>query len=106
MPSAKSEAVRKLGEAMRAARNNAGLSQDDVSTAAGIDASNYGMYERGEIEAGVHMLVRIAFALGVEASELMAEIGPADVPGASALLTGADVRAARKLRSLELRKSS
>ena len=52
------------------------------------------------------MLVRIAFALGVEASELMAEIGPADVPGASALLTGADVRAARKLRSLELRKSS
>ena len=89
----KSDATRKLGEALVAARRQA--SQQDVADAAAIHVSNYGQYERGETEIGLHMLVRVAHVLGTTPTELLAGITDVDVPAVPDLPTAFDVREAR-----------
>jgi transcriptional regulator with XRE-family HTH domain len=91
MPSPKSDATRKLGEALRRARGSQ-LSQQNVAEAAGIHVSNYGEYERGEREIGLHMLIRVAWVLGVDPSELLVGIGAVDVPGFDGLPTAQRIR--------------
>lgn len=89
----KSDATRKLGEALIAARKQA--SQQDVADAAAIHVSNYGQYERGETEIGLHMLVRVAHVLGTTPTELLVGITDEDVPAVLDLPTAFDVREAR-----------
>lgn len=93
MSTPKSDATRKLGEALIAARQQA--SQQDVADAAAIHVSNYGQYERGETEIGLHMLIRVSHVLGTTPAELLAGITDVDVPAVPELPTALDVREAR-----------
>lgn len=103
MSTPKSDATRKLGEKLVAARGQA--SQQDVADAAAIHVSNYGQYERGETEIGLHMLVRVSHVLGMTPAELLEGITDRDVPAIPDLPTAFDVRDARA-RQRELLRSN
>lgn len=60
-----------LGAAIRAVREERGLSQEGLALLAEIDRSYLGRVERGDNNVAVLTLVRIGAALGVSASELM-----------------------------------
>ena len=64
-----------LGEAVRQARRSAGLSQEALALATGLDRSYVGGLERGEHNLSLMSLVRIAAVLKVKASELLASAG-------------------------------
>ncbi|HKT55586.1 MAG TPA: helix-turn-helix transcriptional regulator [Microbacterium sp.] len=91
MATPKSDATRKLGEALKAARGRQ-ISRQNVADAAGIHLTNYGEYERGEREIGLHMLIRIAYVLGTTPSELLSGIDAHDVPGFDTLPTAQQTR--------------
>lgn len=90
----KSDATRKLGEALHQARRQA--SQENVAEAALINVRNYGAYERGETEMGLHMLFRLAKVLGTTPAALLVGIDEDDVPDIAHLNTAWEVREARK----------
>ncbi|NHZ38649.1 helix-turn-helix domain-containing protein [Massilia aquatica] len=60
-----------FGAAVRAARRNGGVSQEELAHLSGIDRSYLGAIERGEQNAGLLHLVRIADALNMTLAELM-----------------------------------
>jgi transcriptional regulator with XRE-family HTH domain len=70
MPAKKSAANQALGAAIRAARKDAGLSQEAFATRADLDRSYYGAIERGEFNLTVDTIAKIAAGLGLSASEL------------------------------------
>jgi transcriptional regulator with XRE-family HTH domain len=70
MPAKKSAANQALGEAIRAARTDAGYSQEAFATRADLDRSYYGAIERGEFNLTVDTIAKIAAGLGLSASEL------------------------------------
>lgn len=96
MAEQKSRATSKLGEALHGARGQA--SQQDVADAALINVRNYGAYERGESEMGIHMLFRLAKVLGTTPAALLDGIEDADVPDIDDLTTAWQARAAREAR--------
>lgn len=65
----------KLGVAIRAARKDCDLSQEALADAAGIDRSHMGKIERGERNVSVLNVARVADALGVSITSLMASAG-------------------------------
>ena len=67
--------LRKLGEAIRAARKQCDLSQEALADAAGLDRSHMGKIERGERNVSVLNIARVAKALGVSVAALMASAG-------------------------------
>lgn len=67
--------LRKLGDAIRAARKEVGLSQEALADAAGLDRSHMGKIERGERNVSVLNVARVAQALGVSVTSLMAGAG-------------------------------
>lgn len=71
-----------LGERIRAARRAAGLSQSEVSKLSGISKPTLSRYENDHVLPSVATLHRIAGALDVPVSKLVA-------PGAEALLLDA-----------------
>lgn len=89
MAEAKSVAALKLGKAMESARG--GLSQEEVAEGAGVHSTNYGQYERGEKHIRIDTLLRVAYALGVPAAELVADLSAADLAGFADLKTGTRV---------------
>jgi transcriptional regulator with XRE-family HTH domain len=61
--------VRMVGNEFGAARRNAGLSQNEVSSAAGMSRPQYGRIERGRSpEVSLATIARIGAVLGLEAS--------------------------------------
>lgn len=56
---------------MRAARERAGLTQEEVGNASGVGQAQYNRYENGRVDPSVGVLVRIAASLGVSAGELL-----------------------------------
>jgi len=64
--------LKRLGEALRAARTARGLSQEALADAAGIDRSHMGKIERGERNVTLLNIARIAKALGRKPSDLLA----------------------------------
>lgn len=66
------EIEKTLGEAIRARRLANGWSQEELSFESGLHRTYIGAVERGEKNLTVKNLVRIAGALGVQASKLMA----------------------------------
>ena len=56
---------------MRAAREGLGYAQDRFAVHAGVDRSYYGKLERGERQPTVGLFLRIAYALGMSAAELL-----------------------------------
>jgi transcriptional regulator with XRE-family HTH domain len=63
----------KLGRAVRRLRSRADYSQESFAAAAGIHRTYMGLVERGRVAATVTTLEKIAAALGITASELLAE---------------------------------
>lgn len=61
-----------VGAAIRAQRERAGLSQEELATRAGIHRTYVGGIERGERNVAVLNLRRLAVALGVVPSLLLA----------------------------------
>ena len=62
---------RALGEALRAARVQRGLSQEALGERAGLSANYVGDVERGERNVSVRAIWQLADGLGLAASELM-----------------------------------
>jgi transcriptional regulator with XRE-family HTH domain len=64
-----------LGDAIRCARGEQGLSQEALADASGIDRSHMGKIERGERNVTVINVKRVASALGISVSELFQRAG-------------------------------
>ncbi len=64
-----------LGSAIRTARAERGISQEKLAAAAGADRSHMGRIERGENNVSVLTVLRLAEAIGVEASDLLRSAG-------------------------------
>ena len=63
----------KLGRAIRRLRAEADYSQEAFASAAGIHRTYMGLVERGRVAATIGTIEKIAAALGIKASELLAE---------------------------------
>jgi transcriptional regulator with XRE-family HTH domain len=60
-----------FGQAIRDARAEAGVSQEELAHLAGIDRSYMSSIERGEQNVGLMSMHRVAEALGVPLAELV-----------------------------------
>jgi XRE family transcriptional regulator, regulator of sulfur utilization len=81
-PSFDPEIARAVGAAVRRWREEQGIAQDAFALRAGVDRSYFGRLERGQRQPTVALLLRIAAALGVRGSELLAEAEDALAKGA------------------------
>lgn len=63
-----------FGDAVRSFRTSLGISQEELGRRAGIDRTYIGRVERGERNVSLRNIVRIADALDVMASELIAQM--------------------------------
>lgn len=92
--------VARIGSEFATLRLNAGLSQDEVSAAAGISRPKYGRIERGRSpQVAVASVARVAAALGLEVSLRLYPIGdPVRDAGHAALLERLRLRCHATLR--------
>ena len=67
---AKRDVLKFFGERVREARLQRGLSQEELARLAKIDRTYIGGIERGERNAGIKNVWRIADALGMPAADL------------------------------------
>ncbi len=63
-----------LGDELRAAREAADMTQEEVAQAAGMDRPYLSQLENGHKSPTVDMLFRICKALGVKASDILARV--------------------------------
>jgi transcriptional regulator with XRE-family HTH domain len=63
----------KLGRAIRRLRADADYSQESFAAAAGVHRTYMGLVERGRVAATISTIEKISTALGMRASELLAE---------------------------------
>jgi transcriptional regulator with XRE-family HTH domain len=63
---AEQRVLREVGLLIRAAREGAGLSQEDAAHRAGIDAKRWQRLEYGDVNPTVRTLVRVASALRID----------------------------------------
>lgn len=70
---AKRDVLKAFGERVREIRGLKGLSQEELARVAKIDRTYIGGIERGERNAGIKNVYRIADALGVPAADLFRE---------------------------------
>ena len=63
-----------LGEALRRARNSAGISQEELAFDAKVDRTYISQLENGHKSPTVDVLFRICPILGMTASELIAQV--------------------------------
>lgn len=62
-----------IGQAIRARREELGLTQDGFANEVGFDRSYYGHIERGNYNLTLTALLRIAVALDVPAGDLLVD---------------------------------
>lgn len=67
--------LKRLGEAIRAQRKALGLTQEALADAAQIDRAHMGKIERGERNVTFLNVLRIATAMKLRASEILAAAG-------------------------------
>lgn len=67
---------------VKLARNAAGLTQDEVAGAAGLDVAQYRKIENGQTNASIRTIARVAAALGAEDLAPLFEGVPAAPAGA------------------------
>lgn len=72
VPRVASAAGAHIGGRIAQARQSAGLTQDQLAAATGIDSSNIRAYESGRSMLSIHSLIRLAIALRIEPGELLA----------------------------------
>ena len=63
-----------LGEELRRARDEAGLSQDEVAARAKIDRSYLSQLENDKKSPTLDLLMRVCEAIGIKASTLVARV--------------------------------
>lgn len=63
-----------LGEELRAARLRAGMTQEDLAHAAGVDRSYISELEHNKKSPTVAMLLRLCRAMNASASEIVARL--------------------------------
>jgi transcriptional regulator with XRE-family HTH domain len=63
-----------LGEALRRARNTAGISQEELAFEAKVDRTYISQLENGHKSPTVDVLFRICPVLGLAVSELIAQV--------------------------------
>ena len=68
-------ALGSLGDAIRARRQQIGLSQEALADAAGINRTHMGEVERGKRNISFMGVVKIAAAMDAKASELISAAG-------------------------------
>lgn len=68
-------ALEKIGNAVRELRREQSISQETLADSASIDRSHLGRIERGERNITLLNLLKIAAALKVSVSELLARAG-------------------------------
>jgi transcriptional regulator with XRE-family HTH domain len=66
---------RELGAKIRRARTLAGLTQEAVAAASGIDYKRYQRLEQGTVNATVGTLARVAGAIGVDMWQMLGDPG-------------------------------
>jgi len=69
------EVARQFGRNLQRLRKRAGLSQEELSFAAGLHRTQIGMLERGARLPRIDSLLKLMGALEVSAAELLAGIG-------------------------------
>ena len=67
--------ARKLGFAIRKARTDSGLSQDELAWRSEIHRAYMGVIERGEQNVTVSKLAQVCRGLGLKPSALLGKIG-------------------------------
>ncbi|MBV6670036.1 helix-turn-helix domain-containing protein [Xanthomonas euvesicatoria pv. alangii] len=60
-----------FGQAVRAARMEKGIAQEELASLAGVERSHMGKIERGEHMPTLALILKISNALGMSAAELM-----------------------------------
>lgn len=65
------EILKRFGERLREHRLRAGLSQENLAAKAGLDRTYVGGVERGERNAALVNIIRLAEALGIEPHQLL-----------------------------------
>lgn len=73
-PSTRAE-LQRLGKAIRAARREMKLSQEDFAERVDIHRTYIGCIERGQVNVSWQNIARVARALGMRVSELIARAG-------------------------------
>ncbi len=73
MSTSKSTFASALGRAIRRRRTGSGVSQEAFAERVGVHRTCIGSVERGERNVSLDNIVRIAAALGLRASELLAD---------------------------------
>ncbi|MCB2156545.1 helix-turn-helix domain-containing protein [bacterium] len=73
-----SNELKRLGEKIRAARNNQSISLRQFAAQVELSPSYFSKVERGEALAGSHTYELICRKLGLDSSELLGEIGIID----------------------------
>jgi transcriptional regulator with XRE-family HTH domain len=68
-------ALKQLGEIIRAKRKVLGYSQESFAPVCGVHRTYIGAIERGERNVALENLIKIASALDLKLSELLAEAG-------------------------------
>lgn len=60
-----------LGAQLRQKRNNAGLTQDDVAVAIGVDRRHYGRIEGGQSRISIVRLIEVCEVLNIDPGPLV-----------------------------------
>ncbi|WP_313521543.1 helix-turn-helix transcriptional regulator [Brevundimonas diminuta] len=68
-------ALGRLGDAIRARRNERSMSQEALADAAGINRTHMGEVERGKRNVSLVALIGIAAALGCSVSSILSDAG-------------------------------
>jgi transcriptional regulator with XRE-family HTH domain len=71
MPRNRSPASLALGQAARSLRVERGIAQEAFARRTGMDRSNYGAIERGELNVRLDTIVKIAAGLEISAAALL-----------------------------------
>ena len=60
-----------MGKRFKELREDAEKSRKELASYLGMDVSNYGKYERGEIEPSIHVIIKLAKFYNVTADYLL-----------------------------------
>ena len=72
------DTIKIIGERIRAYRRQAGMSQEALAEKAGLHATYIGQLERGEKNATIETVEKVASALGLPMEKLFVNLGGAD----------------------------
>jgi len=98
MPQVHSAAAAEVGRRIRAARQELGISLEDLGALSEINWTTIGKVERGASSPTVETLVRIATALEVDPGSLLSGLRADDYGARSHQLTAWDLINARRSR--------